>query len=58
MQENITCGRDPPLAQCGLQKHLRVGIELCRTPHKVSATSKLGTPNGVLHCSMSPQLFF
>ena len=29
-----------------------------RTPHKVSTTSQFGTPNGVLHCSMSPQLFF
>ena len=47
----------PPLHNVGF-KNILVETEQCRTPYKVSTTSQFGTPSGVLHCSMSPQLFF
>ena len=37
--------------------HCCGGVVQCNKPHKVSTTSKFGTPDGVLHCSMSPQGF-
>ena len=49
----------PPPCPMWASIKIRCGdIEQCRTLRKVSATSQFGTPNGVLHCSMSPQWFF
>ena len=58
VERGYTGSRDPPFAQCGLKKSHCGDIKQCRTPHKVSTTSQCGTPNGVRHCSMSPQLYF
>ena len=48
----------PPLCTLWASKNPSGDIEQCRTARKVSTTSQLGAPNGVLHCSMSPQMIF
>ena len=57
-REASTDGQDPPACAIRAFKHPCGNIEQCSTRYKVSTTSRFGTPNGVLHCSMSPPIFF
>ena len=47
-----------PPSHCGRNTILVETFDQCSEPDKVWTTPQFGTPNGVLHCSMSPQGIF